>query len=100
MIKHIVLWRLKDNANGNTKEQNAAIIKQRLEALQPIIPGILTMEVGFDFSATDMSADVVLYSEFESRQALENYRVHPAHVEVAAFVKEVRTERRVADYEL
>jgi hypothetical protein len=73
MIKHIVVWRLKDNAHGNTKFQNALIIKDKLEALPAKIPEILKMEVGIDFSNTDNSANIVLYSEFASKQDLDNY---------------------------
>jgi heme-degrading monooxygenase HmoA len=70
----------------------------KLEALNGQIPGLLKLEVGFDFSKSDMSADLVLYSEFESKEALQGYQDHPLHKAVQAFVKEARTERRVADY--
>lgn len=99
MIKHIVMWRLKDHANGNDKATNARLIKQKLEALRGKIPGLLHIEVGIDFSATDQSADIVLYSEFESRAALDVYQAHPEHKAVMPFVGEARSERRVADYE-
>ena len=100
MIKHIVMWRLKETAMGNTKKENALIIKQKLEALKSVIPGIIKMEVGIDFSGTEASSDVVLYSEFESREALNNYQDHPEHDAVRNFVKEVRTERRLVDYKI
>ena len=99
MIKHIVIWRLKENAEGNDKATNAALIKQRVEALLGVVPGLLTIEVGTDFSCGEQSGDLVLYSELESREALENYQQHPAHVEVVKFVLSVCTERRVVDYE-
>lgn len=62
MVKHIVIWKLKEQSHGNTREQNAVLIKQMLEGLATIIPGIITMEVGIDISRTDMSGDIVLYS--------------------------------------
>jgi hypothetical protein len=99
MIKHIVMWRLKDEADGMTRQENAVLIKQRLEALNGIIPGMSRLEIGIDFSASDDSCDVVLYSEFESKDALKGYQTHPEHLAVAAFIKEVRYERRVVDYE-
>jgi hypothetical protein len=99
MIKHIVLWRLKPAALGNDKATNARLIKQRLEALQGKIPGLLKLEVGIDFVCGENSSDISLYSEFASREALDAYQVHPAHKEVAAFVTEARAERRVVDYE-
>lgn len=97
MIKHIVMWRL-DEAAGD-KTANALKLKQLLEGLNGRIPGLLRLEVGIDFSREGESSDVVLYSEFESRQALDAYQVHPAHAEVVPFVKSVRAERRVLDYE-
>lgn len=100
MIKHIVVWRLKDDAHGNTKMQNAMIIKSKLEALAGKIPGIIKMEVGIDISGTEESGDIVLYSEFESKEALDNYQAHPEHKAVMPFVKEARSERRLVDYEV
>jgi heme-degrading monooxygenase HmoA len=100
MIRHIVIWKLKENANGNTKIQNAAMIKNKLEALAGRIPGIIKMEVGFDISGTEESGDIVLYSEFESKETLESYQVHPEHKAVMPFVKEARSERRLVDYEV
>jgi quinol monooxygenase YgiN len=97
MIKHIVMWRLDETAGDKTG--NARKVKQLLEGLNGRIPGLLKLEVGIDFSQESESSDVVLYSEFESRQALGAYQAHPAHAEVAPFVKSVRAERRVVDYE-
>lgn len=100
MIKHIVMWRLKETAHGNTKQENAKIIKEKLEALNGKIPGMLKMEVGIDFSKTESSADVVLYSEFETKEDLDNYQTHPEHKAVMPFVGEARLERRMVDYEV
>lgn len=100
MIKHVVLWKLKDEANGYTKQQNALEIKQRLEALNGKIPGLIKIEVGIDFLKTPESADVILYSEFENREALLVYAEHPLHKNVMPFILEARYERRVADYEV
>jgi len=100
LIKHIVMWRLKESAHGNDKATNARLIKEKLEALNGKIPGLLTLEVGIDFVGSDDSADIVLYSEFESREALDNYQAHPEHKAVVPFVGEARSERRVVDYEV
>ena len=70
---------LKDQAHGKDKAENAREIKRRLEALVGRIPGLLRLEVGVDFSATADSADLALYSEFESRAALDVYIEHPEH---------------------
>ncbi|MCH8506223.1 MAG: Dabb family protein [Ectothiorhodospiraceae bacterium] len=99
MVKHIVMWRLKDYALGRDKAANARLVKSELEALRGKIPGMLAIEVGIDFSATESSADVVLYSEFESRAALDAYHTHPAHEAVKSLVGEVRSDRCLVDYE-
>jgi hypothetical protein len=99
MIKHIVVWRLKDSAHGNDKATNAALIKEKLEALNGRIPGLLRLEVGIDFSRTESSGDVVLNSVFASRQALDAYQEHPEHKAIMPFIMEARSERRLVDYE-
>lgn len=99
MIKHIVMWRLKDAAHGNDKATNARMIKERLESLRGQIPGLLAIEVGIDFLGSGESADIVLYSEFTSREALDTYQTHPLHQAVAPFIGGAREERRVVDYE-
>ena len=99
MIRHIVAWRLKDAAIGNGKAENARLMKDKLEALRGRIPGLLRLDVGLDFSATENSADVVLVSEFESREALAAYQVHPEHKAVGLFVRAVVCERRLIDCE-
>jgi heme-degrading monooxygenase HmoA len=100
MIKHIVLWKLKDYVQGKTKQENAYLIKTLLEDLNNRIPGLLKLEVGIDFSNTENSADVVLYSEFESKTDLENYQTHSEHEKIKPFVAQCRLERRVIDFEI
>lgn len=100
MVKHIVFWNLKDEALGNSKETNAMLVKQKLEALNGKIEGLVKLEVGFDFAKGDMSGDLALYSEFESKEALDYYQQHPEHKAVQGFVKEVRKSRIVVDYEI
>ena len=99
MIRHIVAWRLKDAALGNGKAENARLMKAKLEALRGRIPGLLRLDVGLDFSATENSADVVLVTDFDSREALAAYQVHPEHKAVVAFVSQIVAERRLIDYE-
>ncbi len=99
MIKHIVFWKLKDEANGFSKIENAKAIKQKLESLQNQIEGLIKIEVGIDFLHSPESADVVLYSEFESKEALDFYQQHSLHKAIMPFIAEARSERRVVDYE-
>jgi hypothetical protein len=100
MIKHLVFWKLKEKALGNDKQTNAALIKEKLEALNGRMPGMIKLEVGVDFVQGAASADVALYSEFESKEALDSYQIHPEHKLIQAFVAEVRTDRMAVDYEL
>jgi len=93
MIKHIVMWKLRNKAD-------AEIIKDKLEALMGKIPGLRHIEVGIDFSSSEQSADVVLYSELESREALQAYQQHPEHQAVIPLVKAASVSRAVVDYEL
>ena len=98
MLKHIVMWRVR--ATGErTQAQNAAEMKRALEALRGRIPGLVAIEVGINAIPGADASDVVLYSEFADRDALAAYQKHPEHERVAEFVKEVRVERRVVDYE-
>jgi hypothetical protein len=102
MFKHIVIWKLKDHAEGKTKHENALRLKKELESLNGIIPGLIHLEVGINISATGSNddSDVILYSEFENQEALENYYPHPAHVKIKPFAQSIRSERRVIDYEV
>ena len=100
MIKHIVIWRLKDNAHGNDRQTNAYCIKEKLEALRGRIPGMIALEVGLDFSRTESSGDVALNSEFASRDALKAYQAHPEHQALITFIGEAAEERRIVDYEV
>ncbi|MGC9151990.1 MAG: Dabb family protein [Microbacter sp.] len=99
MIKHLVFWRLKEEAFGNNKATNALLIKKKLEDLNGQIEGLIHLEVGIDFSKKEDSYDVALYAEFESRNALAYYQEHPKHKEIQQFVKAVRTDRCAVDYD-
>ena len=100
MIKHIVMWKLKDNARGVSKDQNAAELKSVLESLKDKISVIREIEVGIDFNKSAAAFDVVLYSVFDSKEDLQTYQKHPDHVKVADFVNEIRDGRAVVDYEI
>ena len=100
MIKHIVLWRLNENAYGNDKHTNAQILKEKLLAMNGKVNGLLKIEIGLDFSKEKDSCDVVLSSEFENKEALHQYQFHPNHQDIKKWLSEVRYERRVVDYEI
>jgi len=100
MIKHIVMWKLADFAEGKSRTENAKLIKEKIEGLKNIVPQIVEIEVGFNFNRSDTAYDVVLYSLFQSKEDLDIYQEHPDHKKVAEFVAKVRTARVVADYEV
>jgi hypothetical protein len=101
MVKHVVFWKLKKKALGKSKAENAQILKEKLESLNGRIPGLQTLEVGFDFShLKKSSADVVLFSTFANRKDLDNYMEHPEHAAIVPFIVKVTCELRVADYEI
>lgn len=99
MFKHIVMWKLLEHADGRSRAENARLIKERFEEIGNMLDGLRHLEVGIDVLHTDASADVVLYMEFESKADHDAYQEHPAHVALATFIKQVRVDRRVIDYE-
>ena len=98
MLRHIVMFRLSDQAEGKTKEENAKKIKKVLDKLPEKIEQIREYEVGINISESDSAADLVLISSFESEDELGTYRVHPDHIEALEFIKRVVSESRVVDY--
>lgn len=99
MIKHLVLFKLADEAEGNTREQNALLIKQRLEALIDVIPVICKIEVLINHAdASGGNFDIVLDSEFRTLEDVEIYAKHPEHLKVVEFISKVRTARAAIDY--
>jgi len=99
MIKHIVMWKLAETAESAHKATNAKLMKKMLEALKLKIPEVVTVEVGINNSRAE-GWDVVMTTEFKSREDLDRYKDHPAHQEVVEFVKKVRSDRAAVDYEV
>jgi hypothetical protein len=100
MIKHIVMFKLKDEAEGNRKEENARKIKEILDALPKKISQIKLYEVGINISESPSAADLCLVSGFQSVDDLNKYRVHPDHQKALDFILKVIDESRVVDYEI
>ena len=100
MLKHVVMWKLKPEAEGNDRSTNARLMKEELDALQGLVPGMLSLEVGFDLGIDASGYDVILYTEFENQAALEAYQAHPEHKAVFPFIGAVRESRVALDYEV
>ena len=82
MVKHIILWQLKDEIQGEEKESVKAGIKAGLEGLAGQIPGLIDIKVQTEGLASS-NVDVMLDSTFVDENTLKNYAGHPAHVKVA-----------------
>ncbi|GAA0081629.1 MULTISPECIES: Dabb family protein [Clostridium] len=100
MIKHIVMWKLKEFVEGKSKLENANILKTSLEDLQNKIDVLKLIEVGVNINDSKQAYDVVLYSEFENLEDLNLYQNHPDHLKVGEFINKVKEERIVTDYEV
>lgn len=97
MVKHIILWTLKEEFNNETVKQN---VKQNLEDLKGKIPGLLEIEV-ITSKLPSSTADMMLYSVFESEDALKNYSKHADHQHVAnTFVRPFTEKRFCLDFEI
>jgi hypothetical protein len=98
MVKHIVMWKLKDFAEGASKKENVLKIKSSLEGLKSKIKEVKYLEVGISTSDAADFYDMVLISEFKDMRDMESYRKHPEHVKAAEFIGKVQLERKVVDY--
>lgn len=98
MIKHIVMWKLKETAEGRSRTENMQMMKDMLESLKDSIPEIVKLEVGFNIEGSPMSFDLALYSEFKDEKGLEIYQNHPEHLKAKKFVGSVTEKRHVVDY--
>jgi len=100
MIKHIVMWKLKEEAEGADRASNAREMKRRLDECAGVVPGIITFEVTLAQADLEATYDVVLYSEFTDRAALAAYIAHPVHQAVVPFIGAIREGRQCMDYEI
>ena len=99
MIKHIVMWNVRGD-DSTTRQRNLTLLKAEFESLLGCVPGLLHLEVGVDESRIDYACDVVLYTEFASRDALAAYAEHPEHLRVRRVLADLRTARHQVDYEV
>jgi len=97
MLKHIVMWNIKENID---KGETAKQIKVLLEGLKEKIVEIVEIEVGINYNDSEAAHDVVLISTFEKQEDLESYIVNPHHKEAGKYVSTVVKDRVVVDYEV
>jgi hypothetical protein len=98
MVKHIVMWKLKETAEGAAKKENALKMKTELEGLKAKIKEIKFLEVGLSLSDTGDFYDIVLITEFKDSKDMAVYQKNADHVKVAGFIGKVSAERKLVDY--
>lgn len=100
MVKHVILWKLKEEYSDKEKEDIKAGIKEGLEGLKGSIPGLVDIKVNTQ-PLKSSNCDVMLDSTFENENALTRYSAHPLHVAVATGkVRPYTASRTCMDYEV
>jgi hypothetical protein len=100
MFKHIIMWKIKDqDQEGRPKKEVARRIKSMLESLADKVDVLKRIEVGIDEVKTPSSFDIVLYSEFDSREDYQTYLEHPDHKKAGEYIVSVLNERALVDYQ-
>lgn len=98
MIRHIVMWNLKDHAEGADKAANLEKAKALLLSCAQVVPGIRTFEVATATPGMDCTNDLVLHMLLDDAQVLADYQIHPQHMAIKPFMKAVVKERRCMDF--
>lgn len=99
MIRHVVMWKLKSEDAAERRAQ-AAEVARRLNALDGVVPQLRSISAGANALYADVNWDVTLVADLDSGEALEQYQVHPAHEEVASYIRSVVDGRVAVDFEL
>ncbi|WP_291855618.1 Dabb family protein [Marinilabilia sp.] len=99
MIKHIVLFKFRENLPADEKRSKLENIKADLEALTGKVETLRKMEVGLNINPEE-EYDLSLVSEFDNMQGLKDYATHPEHLKAGAVIREILEKRACVDYEL
>ena len=97
-IRHVVSWKLATSDDAERAEQTARITAG-LESLPAVIPELRSLQVGVNVIPGDYF-EVVLISDFDSVDDVRTYQEHPAHLDVAAFIRSVVAARSSVDFEV
>ena len=101
MVRHVILWTLKEEFSIEEKESIKANIKRELEALNGKIPGLIDIKIYTNGLASSKNADLMLDSSFENEETLKSYAIHPDHVAAAdGFVRPYTATRSCLDFEI
>ena len=98
-IRHVVTWKLAAE-NATERAEQAAEVARRLNALGGVVPQLLSISAGANIAYPDANCDVTLVADFASVAAIEEYQVHPAHEEVAGYIRSVVASRVAVDFEV
>lgn len=100
MVKHIVMWKLKEGLDGLSKKEMAEELKKAIDGLQDVVPEIVHIEAGINFNNGPIAYDLVLYSEFNSDDDLAAYLDNPDHQKVKELIVKYAEQGVVTDYEI
>ncbi len=98
MVRHIVMWTLKEEVDGVSAKENGAKMKKMLEALAGRIDGLQRINVSMDVLGDDPCCDILLCSDHDDAAALDFYQDHPEHQACVAFIKGVVNSRKAIDF--
>ena len=98
-IRHVVAWKLAAD-DAQTRAEQAAEVARRLHALVGVVPSIRALSAGPNVAYPDGNNDVALVADFDDLQGLEDYQVHPAHQELAGYIRSVVSGRMAVDFEV
>jgi len=98
VVRHIVMWTLKAEAEGNSAEENGKKMKGMLEALNGRIEGLQRLVVSTEVVGADPACHILLCSDHDDVDALNHYQGHPEHQACVAFIRGVVDSRRVVDF--
>lgn len=98
MVRHVLLWQFKDELSNEEREAAAKKMKNELEALVGVVPGLLALTVSTS-NLDSSNVDIMLDSTLETPEAYDGYKVHPAHVAAANFVRSMVKSRSCMDFE-
>jgi hypothetical protein len=97
-LRHIVMWTLKEDAEGHTKSENMRKAREVLMSCAHLVEGIELFEVGLKSEGLDCSCDVILNSIFKDEAALAAYQAHPDHMAIKPFMKAIVAQRQCMDF--
>ncbi len=101
MIRHIVMFKFMEEAEGRSKQENVAIARGMLEKLRDTVPSLRASELHENHpQAAESNYDLILIADFDDMEGLQSYIVHPDHKAVGQFMRGVRESRTCVDFEI